>query len=410
MNRRQFALFGAAAPFAAPARPAGVKPLRITRVNTVEVRGVVTGKGLVLPWDPKKIPQDTRDYVITQFFTTGGLVGTTMDGDYQLRPGIGREVQQRAEAYFIGKDPFDIEVHNAGFFQKQKAPVRLFFLEAGLWDIIGKALGQPLYRLWGAATTKVQPYAATVHFNKTPQERAEDAVRFYELGFRAIKLRLHHEQMKDDLALASAVTKAVGGRMHVMFDANQADKRKGDPPPVWDYDRALTMARELEAMGVYWLEEPLNRSAIDDLARIRRQLTKMHLAGGEGNKGLGDFFRLLSQGAFSYLQPDPMVGGPVSVIRKIAAIAEAAGVLFGPHHGKSGLGMMVNLHMQCAAPNSGYLEYMYDPGFWNAEGFQAGFAAVYPVDKAGYVHAPAAPGLGITWDKSFLRKHKLADT
>ena len=409
MNRRQFGLAGAAAAASlpCPALPAGMKTLRIMRVRTVEVREVPTGKGLVLPWDPKKIPQDTRDYVITQFFTDQGIAGTTMDGDYKLPAGIGEEVQKRAEAYFTGKDPFQIEAHNAEFFQQQKSRVRLFFLEVGLWDIIGQALGQPLYRLWGAAQEKVKPYAATVHFSKTPEERAEDALKFYELGFRAIKLRLHQETLEEDLKLPRAVVKAVGGKMDVMVDANQAGKRRGDPPPVWDYDRALRTAKELEAMGLYWLEEPLNRHAYDDLARVRQQLTKMHLAGGEGNVGLNDFREMLAKGAYSYVQPDPMIGGPVSVIRKIAAMAEAFGAPFGPHHGKSGVGMIINLHMQCAAPNSGYLEYMYDPGYWNPEGFQAGFAAPYPVDRAGYVHAPSKPGLGIEWDKKFFAQHGL---
>jgi D-galactarolactone cycloisomerase len=381
--------------------------VRITRVKTVEVREVPTGKGLVLPWDPKKIPQDTRDYVVTQFLTDQGMIGTTMDGDYKLPAGIAKTVQERAEAYFVGKDPFDIEAHNAEFFQKQKGPVRLFFLEIGLWDIIGQVCDRPLYKLWGARSSKVKPYAATVHFNKTAQERADDALKFYEQGFRAIKIRFHHENPADDLALAATVKKAVGDKMDVMVDANQAGKRRGDPPPVWDYDRALMMARELDAMGVYWLEEPLNRTAYDDLARIRRQLKRLHLAGGEGNIGLDQYREILTKGAYSYIQPDPVVSGPISVVRKIAHMAEAFGVLFGPHHGKSGVGMMASLHMQCAAGNSGYLEYMYDPGFWNPEGFQAGFARPYPIDKEGYVHAPTSPGFGIEWDRDFLRKHKL---
>jgi L-alanine-DL-glutamate epimerase-like enolase superfamily enzyme len=167
------------------------------------------------------------------------------------------------------------------------------------------------------------------------------------------------------------------------------------------------MAKELERMSVYWLEEPLNRDALEDLARLRKQLTRMHLAGAEGDVGLERFRRILSAGAFSYLQPDPMIGGGVSVIRKIAAMAEAFGVLFGPHHGKSGVGMLADLHMQCAAPNSGYLEYMYDPGFWNPEGFQVGFTAPYPIDNEGYVHAPQAPGLGAPWSREFFDKHKL---
>lgn len=397
----------AAGSTARAAQPNGVKKLRITKVHTVEVRGVPAGKGLVLPWDAKKTPQDTRDYVVTQLVTDQGLIGTTMDGDYRLPDGIGRIVQERAEAYFIGKDPLDIELHNAEFFQKQKAPVRLFFLEVGLWDLVGKLCGQPLYKLWGAYSDKVPAYAATVHFDRTPAQRAEDAVRFYERGFRAIKLRMHHDRPADDLKLVSAVREAVGDKMAIMVDANQAGKTAKSPPPVWDYDRTLAMAKELEQMSVYWLEEPLNRDALEDLARLRKQLVRMHLAGAEGDIGLARFRTILSAGAFSYLQPDPMIGGGVSVIRKIAAMAEAFGVLFGPHHGKSGVGMLVDLHMQCAAPNSGYLEYMYDPGYWNPEGFQAGFTAPYAIDKEGYVHAPEAPGLGAPWSREFFDKHGL---
>src|SRR3954452_15837544 len=143
MNRRQFGLAGAAAAAASsllPAKPTGSGKLRITRVRTVEVRNVATGKGLVLPWAPQQKPLDSRDYVLTQFLTDQGIVGTTMDGEGVLPQGIGRDIQERAEAYFIGKDPFEIEVHNAAFFQKQKSPPRVFYLELGLWDIIGKAM------------------------------------------------------------------------------------------------------------------------------------------------------------------------------------------------------------------------------------------------------------------------------
>ena len=122
---------------------------------------------------------------------------------------------------------------------------------------------------------------------------------------------------------------------------------------------------------------------------------------------MNDFARMLSAGAYSYIQPDPVVSGPLSVVRKIAGAAEVFGVLFGPHHGKSGVGMMASLHLQCAAGNTGYLEYMYDPGFWNAEGFQAGFARPYPIDREGFIQAPTSPGLGIEWDSQFFRQHGL---
>jgi D-galactarolactone cycloisomerase len=119
--------------------------------------------------------------------------------------------------------------------------------------------GQPLHRLWGSQSARVRPYAATVHFYKTPEERAQDALAYYEKGFRAVKLRLHDENPERDLALARTVINAVRGKMDVMVDANQAGKKAGDPPPVWDLDHATRMARALEDLGLYWLEEPLSR-------------------------------------------------------------------------------------------------------------------------------------------------------
>ncbi|MFN0166795.1 MAG: mandelate racemase/muconate lactonizing enzyme family protein [Bryobacteraceae bacterium] len=404
MTRRQFGILSGLP--ALPSLEAAVK-LKITRIRSVEVRDVPTGKGLILPWDPKQVPQDTRDYVITQIFTDQGIVGTSMDGDYKLRKGIAATVQEHAEPYFLGKNPFETEVHNSQFFEKVKAPVRLFYLDIALWDIIGKALGLPLWRLSGAYTNKVKPYAATVHFVKTPEERAEDALRFYELGFRAIKLRLHKHTIEEDLVLPRKVIDAVRGKMDVMVDANQAGKRAGDPPPVWDVERAKRTALALEDMGLYWLEEPLHRHDFDGLAQTRAVLKRMHLAGGEGNIGLADFARYCGQRCYSYLQPDPVQSGSMTALRKIAATAEAFGIPIGPHHGKSGVGMLASLHLQCAVPNSGYLEYMYDPGYWNPEGFQAGFEAPYPVDRQGFIHAPEKPGLGAPWDRQFFRKHGL---
>jgi hypothetical protein len=125
LSRRNFIASSAAAPLlaaahgpTATARPRGIGKVRVTRVHVVEVRNIPTGKGLVLPWDPKKVPQDTRDYVVAQFFTDAGVIGTTMDGDYKLPAGIGKFVQQKAESYFVGKDPFEIEFHNREFFKK----------------------------------------------------------------------------------------------------------------------------------------------------------------------------------------------------------------------------------------------------------------------------------------------------
>ena len=90
------------------------------------------------------------------------------------------------------------------------------------------------------------------------------------------------------------------------------------------------MALALQDLGVYWLEEALPLNDYDGLARIRKQLKSMHLAGGEGNIGFAQFREILRRDSLSYIQPDPMIGGPVSVIRKIAAMGEAFGAKVRP--------------------------------------------------------------------------------
>lgn len=86
------------------ARPAGTASIRITRVKTVLVRKVPSGGGLIRPWDPNKIPLSTRDYVVVQFLTNSGLIGTTMDGDSELSEEYAATINQSAQ-YFVGKYP-----------------------------------------------------------------------------------------------------------------------------------------------------------------------------------------------------------------------------------------------------------------------------------------------------------------
>ena len=162
------------------------------------------------------------------------------------RPGSAKTVQERAEAYFIGKDPFDIETAQRAVFPETEGSRAAVLLEIGLWDLMGKACGQPLYKLWGARSAKVQPYAATVHFDRTPAQRADDALRFYEMGFRAIKFRIHHDCPADDLGVGGDGDE--GGRRQDGYHGRcePGGQDKPHPPPVWDYDRALTMAKELD--------------------------------------------------------------------------------------------------------------------------------------------------------------------
>ena len=97
---------------------------------------------------------------------------------------------------------------------------------------------------------------------KDPKEHARDALKYREMGFRAIKIRIHHDRMEDDIASIRAVRDVLPKEeMEIMVDANQAATFSG---PIWSYQRALETARELQKLDVFWLEEPLFHEAHED--------------------------------------------------------------------------------------------------------------------------------------------------
>src|SRR5512142_403039 len=120
--------------------------------------------------------------------------------------------------------------------------------------------------------------------------------------------------MKEDLRTYEEVRKAVGDRMTIMADANQAQS-SGDwqPGVLWDFRRALETARERQRLGCYWLEEPLPRYAFDQLAELNR-LVEIPLAGGENNRGLHEFLWMCERGISDILQPESPVADGITAL------------------------------------------------------------------------------------------------
>jgi L-alanine-DL-glutamate epimerase-like enolase superfamily enzyme len=378
--------------------------LKITNVHAVDVRNVPFSEGLVPPWNPSQ-RITSRDYLVIRVESNQGFYGLSMDGDYSPHlPASARDVKRLIAPYLVGKQVMDMEAHSA-FLHSVRPQGRFFFVAVALWDLVGKATGLPLYRLWGGKRDKVRVYASTVHHGRSPTARAEDCLRYLDQGYRAVKLRLSAETIREDIALVETCRRAVGDRMAIMVDANQAGKTPGaDGPGVcWDLIRAQETARLLADLDVAYLEEPLSYQ-LGREGSILRKASETPVAGGEGKRGIQAFSALLQEGIYDILQPDPITGGTPSDMLKVQAMAEGAGVPIVYHHGKSGVGFMIGLHLCTAFGNSPWLEYMDDGRFWQPRGFQVGFRDVVPVDDGGYVHCPEAPGLGIDWDPDWLRQ------
>lgn len=376
--------------------------LTVTSVSAVEVRKAPFSSGLVPPWNPAQ-RITTRDYIVVRVETSAGVAGITMDGDYT--PGLPARVETVDEVvapYLVGKRLMDMEAHTS-FFHEIRPQGRFYFVAVALWDAVGKAMGIPLYRLWGGARDRVLVYASTVQHGRSPKERAEDCRRYMAQGYRAVKLRLSAETVDEDIALVAACRDAVGDAMELMVDANQAGKGPGSNAPGvhWDLARAVETAQRLGDLGVAYLEEPLPYVLEEDGMRLR-EASPIPIAGGEGKRGVQPFWDLLHKGIYDIVQPDPITGGTPTDMLKIRALAEGAGAPVVYHHGKSGVGFMIGLHLAAAFGASPWLEYMDDGEFWQPAGFQVGFKHVVPVDGDGCVRCPEAPGLGIPWDETWL--------
>lgn len=365
----------------------------ITKVEVQLLRDVPTPRPLSFAWSPGSVTRATT-FSLIRIHSDQGAVGFGTGGD----PGATRSIGDQ----LVGRDPFATEQH----IRLLRRGGNTWGIEVALWDLIGKLCGQPIYKLWGGYTDRIKAYASTIEIG-TPEVRAQDALGFYEEGFRAIKLRLHNDTLAEDIALARAVRDAVGDRMELMADGNQAQTPvtpSVQPGVIWDLRRALYTARALEEMGYVWLEEPLSRYDYVGLAKLNGSVG-IAIAGGENNRFLHEFHWMLEQGCYDILQPDGLVSEGIGQLRKLAALAEVRNKLCVPHHGGGGLGTYAHLHFSASVPNSPWVEVMRDkPGEfpWPAALLPAN--PIFP-NEDGYVVLPDAPGLGIQIDEDYVTKY-----
>jgi len=341
-------------------------------------------------------------------FTRGGG-SVTMVHTNQGITGIGPGPRQisdfqkdRIKEIIVGEDPFNVE----HLYEKLKYYVfttpyeGTSGVEIAIWDIIGKATNQPLYKLWGGAKNKVIPYASLIRLS-TPEERAEQAGKLASEGWKAVKVRIHHEEMKDDIRTIELVRDAVGSNVEIMVDANQAQSfGRWQPGVRWDLRRALDTAKLLNQLNVYWLEEPLPRYAFDDLAKLNNS-TPLRISGGENNRNVNEFKIMLEKNSYDVLQPECMVLDGMTDMLKIAKLATFYDKTVIPHHGGWDLGQIAHLHFVAAFEHSPFLELLNDPPIAHYSHHFATFENA-PVVKDGWIDVPEGPGLGIEINPDYL--------
>ena len=380
--------------------------LRDTQITRVRSRVV----DLPLPSDFRPAwgrNQVQRNLVITvvEVETASGITGLTAA---EAGADSAISIDRFVTPHLIGQDAAAPDRLTAFLEDAEILGSPVYCIEIALWDIAGKVAGLPVSKLWGASTDRVPAYCATGEV-RPAERRVEDCHRILDEGFKAVKLRFHSDDPRDDIQVVEAIRRALGDRLAILVDANQAGPAPGWGGHVqWDFQTALGVALELERLGVVWLEEPLPRHDYTGLRRLRDRLGTLQLAGGENNHGVHELKLLIEQGCYDVLQPDAVLSAGVYQLRKVAALAEASGLLVAPHTWTHGLGLLANLHLVASIPNSSWFEFPHEPPGWPASALSQMLVEKPWIDADGCIAVPGGPGFGFRLDEELVERHTVA--
>lgn len=343
--------------------------------------------------DIKARTDSSQDALLVRITTDSGLVGY---GEVDSSPLVAKAIIDAPPSHIrarglremlIGENPMDIArlwqkmVQGTLYYGRSGAVIQAMAgVDLALWDLKGKILGQPVYRLLGGGyTDRVRAYASHM-FEFTPEETARRAAGAVDEGFTAVKFGW--EPFGDDpdldVKLVESIREAVGDETDVMIDAGLA----------WDAKTTIDRCHRLEPYDLFWLEEPLPPGDL----RGYRQVTSAvgtRIAAGEEECEADGFRRLMDDGRIDVVQIDMTRVGISEAIR-IAGMAADRGLPVANHNFTTDINTAASLHVLCSVPNALILEYcvevnpMRNSLIRNPIRLEDGFALV-----------PDGPGLGV---------------
>lgn len=340
----------------------------------------------------------SRCTIITEVFTDTNQTGCTYAGDERTKQReIAHTIEYRLKSLLRGQDPLDTERLWERMFQETIAHGdRATILQAiaavdiALWDLKGKAAGLSVHQLLGGYHHRLPAIVIGGYYedDKGIDGLLAEMVGYRDEGFAGVKMKVGRVDVREDAERVREVRKAVGDRFMLACDANQA----------WTPEQAIEFCRLVEPYQIRWLEEPCHWYA--DLAGMRkvRQRSSIPVTAGQSEITKYGCQALVRGGAVDILNVDVSHAGGITEWRKIASLAEMAGVAMA-HHEEPHLSQ----HCMGAIKLGLYPEYfapVRDPIGWNLPKNPA-------VLQQGYVQIPQTPGFGLELDQAFIEQHRV---
>ncbi len=372
--------------------------MKITRVEAMYLR---------LP-DVKAQCDSGQDALIVRVHTDAGITGIgevdsspmavkgAIDGPYSHTAtcGLGKIV--------LGEDPFETEkiwhkMYRANIYSGRRgiAIHAMSGIDMALWDIKGKALGMPVWKLLGGGFhSRIRCYASSL-FGPTPLATGELARRYRDKGFNAVKFGWDPmgQDERTDIALVKEARRGLGDDADLLIDAGL----------VWDAKTALQRAMRFAESNIFWLEEPLRPDDYDGYRKLS-QATPVRIAAGEEESCRATYLDLMDRGGIDVVQVDLTRCGGFTEGMKIASLAADRGLPVANHGFTTYINVMAALHWLNSIPNTLICEFVAE----EETVLRNLITRQRPKLVDGYLEVPQEPGLGIDLDEEALKLYRVA--
>ncbi|RAL96034.1 mandelate racemase/muconate lactonizing enzyme family protein [Agrobacterium sp. MS2] len=351
-----------------------------------------------------------RSSMVVEIETDDGYVGygEALCNGHQPADISAATVDASLKLLLMGRDPMHSsvlyeEAYNLTkpFGQKGAVIGAISAVDIALWDIKGKILNQPIHALLGGAfRSSLLPYATgfyRVEGGDYPALLADEAQKHLSAGFSAMKVKIGFG-VDDDLRNVVAIRKAVGDKVKILVDCNHA----------YNAGTARRLVRELDKLGIYWLEEPITPEDLDGYRALVDMAPSMLIAAGENEFSRHGFWPWVQRRAVDILQPDLAAGGGFTGLKEIQTLALAAGLSINPHVWGTAIGLVAALHFIASIPPVPISRGGHEPMLefdQSSHAFRRELIAEEVKLVDGRVPVPNAPGLGITVNREMLVRY-----